>query len=279
MAAIDAFPDAREAAEVLSGRLGPPALGIVLGSGFLALRDAIGPVREVPGFRAGVAGPIAASVSGADLPQGRAWIFGPRLHLYQGFSARQVAFPAAILAAAGASSILLTCAAGGLHADDEPGDFAIVTDHINLTGSDPLREIPEPLRQPRFQDLQGVYDPGTRGVWEEAARARGIRLRHGVLAALAGPSYETPAEIRMLRVLGADLVSMSTVPEAILSRYLGLRVAAIACVANRGAGMDEAAGIGHDRVLAVVERAVASTREFLREGISGMLARAGGEAT
>jgi purine-nucleoside phosphorylase len=181
------------------------------------------------------------------------------------------ALPVGLMAAAGARTALLTCAAGGLRDDDRPGDFAVITDHVNLLGDDPVRQIPAHLRDPAFLDVQHVYDERLSEAWRVAARDGGVRLRDGVLAALPGPCYETPAEVRMLRAIGADLASMSVVPEAILAAYARMRVTAIACISNRGAGMGGPDAIAHGEVLDVVARAVGASASFLLSGLGAML--------
>jgi purine-nucleoside phosphorylase len=266
--------DVPGAAEFLRSRLGSPDLGVLLGSGFAPLATALDagatvPASEIPGCPGctvdGHVGGVARA-GGANV-----WVFLGRLHLHEGHDAGRVVQPVAILAAAGAGGALLTCAAGGLLETDRPGDFVLISDHLNLTGADPLRSIPPGKKDPPFLDLQGTYDPIFQDAWRRQARNEGVRLRDGILASLPGPCYETPAEVRMLRALGADLVSMSTVPEAIAARYLGLRVAAVACIANAGAGMREHAPIGHRGVLETVEKAVAGGSRFLTDGIRGML--------
>jgi inosine/guanosine/xanthosine phosphorylase family protein len=263
-------------AAFLRERLGPPRSGIVLGSGFAPLATMLGSAaplafEDVPGYPArrapGHGGGVAAVESGG----GVAWIFLGRLHTYEGLDAWTVAHPVRLLAAAGAHRVLLTCAAGGLRPADRPGDFAVVSDHINLLGDDPIRRLPPAGRSPAFPDLQGAYDPAWAAVWRDAARSAAAPLRDGVLASLAGPCYETPAEVRMLRALGADLVSMSVVPETIVARYLGLRVAAIACISNRGAGMDEGEAIAHEDVVDVVGAAVAKHAALFRIGLAAMI--------
>jgi purine-nucleoside phosphorylase len=138
-------------------------------------------------------------------------------------------------------------------------------------GDDPIRRIPPDRRDPRFLDLQRVYDAGLAALWRDAARGFDVPLRDGVLAALPGPCYETPAEVRMLRAIGADLASMSVVPEAILAHYLRLHVVAIACISNCGAGLCAGETIAHDDVLDVVERAVRRGAPFFRDGLTAML--------
>ncbi len=265
-----------EGTAFLLERLGPPKVGLVLGSGFSQLTDALSagepiaygsipgyPRRHALGHDRGVA---AATVGGALV-----WVFGGRLHTYEGLDALAAAYPVGLLAAAGAEAVALTCAAGGLRDDDRPGEFAIVTDHVNLLGDDPIRRFPPDRRNPRFLDLHGVYDPGLAASWRAVARRSDVPLRDGILAALPGPCYETPAEVRMLRAIGADLASMSVVPEAILAHYFRMRVSAIACISNRGTGLGMGETIAHDEVLDVVARAVRRSTPFFRDGLAAML--------
>lgn len=263
-------------AACLLENLGPPKVGLVLGSGFSGLADSLDAGRptafeRIPGYPQSHVEGHGGGVAAADVGGARVWIFLGRLHTYEGLSALEAAHPVGLLAAAGAEAVLLTCAAGGLRDDDRPGDFAIVTDHLNLLGDDPIRRLPLDRREPRFVDLQHVYDPSLAASWRAAARRHDVRLRDGILAALPGPCYETPAEVRMLRALGADLASMSVVPEAILAAYCHLRVVAIACVSNRGAGLDGGEAIEHHDVLGVVDRAVRRRAPFILDGLSAML--------
>lgn len=175
-------------------------------------------------------------------------VFTGRFHCYQGLSAYAAAFPVRLAAALGCPRILLTCATGGVNRTYQPGDFMLVEDHLNLLGDNPLRGLPGDV----FVDLvatyqQDVYDRLMRHADDE------LILHRGVLAALAGPSYETPAEIRFLAAAGIDVVSMSTVHEAIMARYLGLQVAAVAFIANRAAGLSPVA-MSHQDVLACGSR-------------------------
>jgi purine-nucleoside phosphorylase len=266
-----------EGAAFLVDRLGPPRVGLVLGSGFSGLADALSAdvhiaYGTIPGYPAGKArghdrGVAAASIGGA-----RLWIFNGRLHTYDGLTAFEAAYPAGLLAAAGAEAVVLTCAAGGLKDDDRPGDLVIVTDHLNLLGDDPLRCLAPGRRSPGFLDLHRVYDADYAASWRGIASSFEIRLRDGILASLPGPCYETAAEVRMLRILGADLASMSVVPEAILAHYFRLRVFAIACISNLGAGMGAGETIAHAGVLDVVEHAVRRSVPLFRGGLAAMLA-------
>ncbi len=256
--------------------LGPPDLGVVLGSGFDALADALGcreglDVAGLPG------GPIAGTdghcgrLEVAERGGRRVWVFRGRVHLHEGYAAGEAAFAVTMLAAAGGRGVLLTCAAGGLADRAQPGDLVMVHDHLNLTGDDPVRSIPPAARTTPFPDLQQLYD----GAWADRIRAAaeesGVPLGEGVLAAVRGPCYETAAEVRMLRAFGADLVSMSIVPEAIAAGYHGLRVAAIACVSNRGAGLGRGGAIDHGDVLAHVRHTVSRRARFLAAAVDAGL--------
>lgn len=158
--------------------------------------------------------------------------FSGRFHCYQGLDAFQTAFPVRLASALGCQRLLLTCATGGINRGFKPGDFMLVEDHVNLLGDNPLRG----LAGNTFIDLTDLYD---KSLYDRLSSCRidGLVLHRGILVAMAGPSYETPAEISFLRTAGADVVSMSTVPEAIMARFLGMRVAAVAFVANCAAGM------------------------------------------
>ena len=268
-------------ARVLESRLGAPDLGVVLGSGFEPLAESLGASdllapEEIPGMPRGRANGHRGSVSASRRQAGTAWVFHGRIHLYEGLGVDRVVFPVAVLAAAGARTILLTCATGGLGETDRPGDLAVVADHLNLTGCDPSTTFDDD-GPPNHIDLQDAYDPRFRESWIREARVRGqVELREAVLACVRGPCYETPAEVRMLRAMGADLVCMSTVPEVIAARGLGLDVAAVACVANRGAGMESAGPIRHADVLETVRRAVAGAGLWLVGGVDAMLESSGG---
>lgn len=246
-----------------------PRLGIVLGSGFAAAAEAVTVesrfrFEELPGFpAAGVPGHAGELLLGGLGPLPIA-LFAGRLHFYEGHPMEVVTLPVRVLAALGAETVLLTNAAGAVNPDLRPGDFAVITDHLNLMGMNPLRG--QPGGADNFVDLTGAYDPALRRLLAAAAPVAGFALREGVYCAVSGPSFETPAEIRAFRALGADLVGMSTVPEVIQARRLGLRVAAVSCVTNLAAGL--AGAVSHEEVLAVGReagpRAAALLTEFAR---------------
>jgi purine-nucleoside phosphorylase len=255
------------AAEEVRRRLLPegktPGLGVVLGSGWDLLPPAAGagaslPVADLPGLvGTGVPG-HEGSLELRPLEHGSALLLRGRIHLYEGHGLDAVLQGVDLLAALGVPRLLLTCAVGTVADHLDPGDLVLVRDHLNLIGADPARERPRPGV---FPDRSEVYDAELRGRVAALARDRRVPLRHGVLAALAGPGYETPAEIRALAALGADMVCMSTVPEALAARDGGMRVVALAAVANRGAG--KGPPLRHGDVLDSVARLVARRSSFL----------------
>ncbi len=188
-----------------------------------------------------------------------------RLHFYEGLPMSTVVLPFRAMALAGAKHFILTNAAGGMHADWKPPTLMLISDHINLMGTNPL--IGPNLHElgPRFPDLTQLYDPEIRAVFRAAAKKVGVNLREGVYLGIHGPTYETPAEIRMYRQMGADVVGMSTVPEAIALRHMDCRVAAISCITNLAAGVTGEA-MNHQEVL--------DNAKIAQEGLSRLLAEA-----
>jgi purine-nucleoside phosphorylase len=175
-----------------------------------------------------------------------------RVHLYEGHSLEQVVLPVRAMVASGCRIIILTNAAGGINTGYAPGDFVLIRDHINFTGRNPLMGPCDERLGPRFPDMTQAYDEGLRLVAVQAASSLGQPLKEGVYAWLLGPSYETPAEIRMLARLGADLVGMSTVPEVIAAHHQGARIMGLSCVTNMAAGLGGA--LSHDDVQQTAER-------------------------
>ena len=246
-------------------------VALVLGSGLGAFADELEdasavPYSEVPGFaRPTVEGHAGRLVVGKVGGVGVAAMQG-RFHFYEGYALEEVTFPVRVLALAGASSLVLTNAAGGLNNSFEQGSLVLISDHLNLMGTNPLLGPNDARFGPRFPDMTEVYDREYQEAAVAEAHAMGIELRRGIYAALSGPSYETPAEIRMLRLLGADAVGMSTVPEAIVARQMGLRVLGISCITNMAAGiLDEP--INHEEVIETGERVRETFAELLRRVI------------
>lgn len=192
----------------------------------------------------------------------RVLYFRGRIHGYQGYAPADVVFPVRFAALLGAKVLLMTNAAGGVRPEWPAGTLAAVSDHLNLTGTNPLAGEPPPAWGARFPDMVDAYDPGLRGMARRHARELGFDLPDGVYAGLNGPSYETPAEVRMLRTLGADLVGMSTVHEVIAARHLGLRCLVLSLVANPGAGVTDAP-LNHEEVLEAGQAAATRVRALI----------------
>jgi len=235
-----------------------PQVGVVLGSGLGEFADSVAEptvlaYADIPHFKnVGVAGHAGRLVLGRIGPVFVAVLQG-RIHYYEGHDIADVVFPMRVLAKLGIHSLLLTNAAGGINPAFQPGDLMIIRDHINLMGINPLRGANDERLGPRFPDMSAAYDPAFQGVIAAALEENGRPARRGVYLALGGPSYETPAEIRMFATLGADSVGMSTVPEALCARHMGLRVAGVSCITNLAAGIS-AQPLSHQEVTAMGER-------------------------
>jgi purine-nucleoside phosphorylase len=244
-----------------------PACGIVLGSGLgglaAAVQDAVSvPFAAIPGFPAATVSGHAGQLVLGTLEGVPVAMLAGRLHLYEGHDAALAAYPVRLLHALGAPVLLASNAAGGINRTFAPGDLMLLADHLNLTFRNPLHGPVQP-GDARFPDMSSPYDPGLRARLHAVARAQGIALKDGVYAAVLGPSYETPAEVRMLAALGADAVGMSTVPELIVARALGMRAAAISLITNPAAGLG-ATALEHEDVLAVGRQAAARVEALVR---------------
>ncbi|HEX9102506.1 MAG TPA: purine-nucleoside phosphorylase [Polyangia bacterium] len=219
-----------------------PTVGLILGSGLGAFADTLEgrvavPFERIPGLPpstiVGHAGNVVyGRKGGVEL-----LALQGRVHYYEGHDLARVAFPARVLVAAGCKTLVVTNAAGGVDATLAPGEIVILSDHLNLLGGSPLRGPNDDALGPRFPDMTEAYDRKLRALAAAAGRDVGLSLREGVYAASPGPQYETPAEVRMLRTLGADLVGMSTVPEVIAAVHLGARVLGLSCCTNLAAGV------------------------------------------
>ncbi|HXM76818.1 MAG TPA: purine-nucleoside phosphorylase [Thermoanaerobaculia bacterium] len=221
----------------------PPVVGVVLGSGLGAFADRLSerasiPYGRIPNFPAstGVVGHAGELVLGR-VGKAAVAVLSGRVHFYEGHSMTDVVFPARVLARLGVKAVVLTNAAGGVRLTYRPGDLMLIADHINFFGHHPLIGPNEEALGPRFPDMSTVYDAALRKVVKAVARAQKIPLKEGVYLGNSGPSYETPAEIRAFRKLGADAVGMSTVPEALALRHAGVRVAGISTITNMAAGI------------------------------------------
>jgi purine-nucleoside phosphorylase len=188
--------------------------------------------------------------------------FKGRLHSYQGYDAHETVFPVRLAALLGAKALVMTMATGGLQHHHRPGDLVLIKDHLNLTGLNPLRGQLPPEWGPRFPDMGAAYDPRLRELTLRVAGELGIPLSQGIYAGLAGPSYETPAEVRMLRLLGGDVTGMSTVLEIIAAHHMGMRCLCVSMVSNPGAGLSEVP-VTHEDVLAAAQTASVNLKALL----------------
>lgn len=265
---------AEKAAAAIRARAGSHAtsIGIILGSGLGGLAKTIAdavriPFTEIPGFpEATVEGHDGAVIVGTLGGRHVAALSG-RFHMYEGHPASLAAFPVRVFRALGAQELFVSNAAGGISSRLAVGDLMMICDHLNLMGANPLVG---PLQEGemRFPDMTDAYDPGLRRALRTTAEKLGVTLREGVYAGLLGPSYETPAEVKMLRLLGADAVGMSTVPEVIVARALGMRVAGVSCITNAAAGVTGAA-LSHAEVLETTARVSAAFEALVTEFLSG----------
>ena len=245
-----------------------PKLGIILGSGLGGFADGLKratiiPYSELPDFpQSSVHGHAGRLVLGylGDIPvvamQGR-------VHFYEGYAPWQVGFPARVLCALGIELLTVTNAAGGINLKFAAGDLMAMTDHLNLSGYNALVGLNDEKLGPRFPDMSHAYDPKYLDVLRAAAKAEKIELKEGVYVSLSGPTYETPAEIRMLRTLGADAVGMSTVPEVMVAAHMGVKVAGVSCITNLAAGISPNK-LSHDEVSETANRVKEVFERLLR---------------
>ncbi|HZS38788.1 MAG TPA: purine-nucleoside phosphorylase [Polyangia bacterium] len=268
------------ALSAIRGKLPPsarPTVGLILGSGLGSFADRLEgrvkiPFGEIPGIPPstieGHAGNLVYGKSG----ELEVLALQGRIHYYEGHEIQRVAFPARVLVAAGCKTLILTNAAGAVDPTRLPGSIVILSDHINLLPVSPLRGPNEAALGPRFPDMSEVYAVALRVLAAGAGKDVGLTLREGIYAALPGPSYETPAEVRMLKTLGADLVGMSTVPEALVAVHMGARVLGLSCVTNLAAGLSPTK-LSHaevtetaDRVRGQFEKLLARILERIAKG-------------
>ena len=248
------------AAEFIRGKAqGVPTVAIVLGSGLgdfaSRLSNSISlPYNVIPNWPASTVIGHEGRLAIGDLDGRRVAALAGRAHFYEGHDLRTVTFPTRVLGVLGVKTLILTNSAGGVNTQFSPGRLMVIDDHINLMGANPLTGPNDEGFGPRFPDMTAVYSPRLRRAADEAAASLGIELLHGVYAACQGPSYETPAEIRYLRKIGADAVGMSTVPEAIVARHMGVEVLGISCITNMAAGVLPQP-LNHEEVLEVARKA------------------------
>ncbi|MGQ9897734.1 MAG: purine-nucleoside phosphorylase [Acidobacteriota bacterium] len=271
----DVYEKALEAAHFLRSKLSEtPEVLVVLGSGLGAFADTLEhsiqvDYRLIPHLPTStVVGHYGRQVCGYSDGKCVAAMQG-RFHFYEGYTLQQATFYLRVAKLLGIEKVILTNAAGGIDPALAPGDLMLIEDHINLMAANPLQGLNDERFGPRFPDMTNAYDPAYRAIAREEATRLGIPLKVGVYAGLLGPSYETPAEIRMIRAFGAHAVGMSTVPETIVARHMGMRVLGISCITNLAAGVREQP-INHDDVIAVGEQVAVRFTQLLHAIIKRM---------
>jgi purine-nucleoside phosphorylase len=248
-----------------------PTVGVVLGSGLSAFAEQIEnarviPYRDIPRFPvSGVQGHKGELVLGS-IGQASVVVMSGRVHYYEGHSMESVTFPIRVLAGLGIKTLVVTNAAGAVNPAFHPGDFMLITDHINMVGVNPLLGANDERFGVRFLDMTEAYAKPAREIMRKAAKQTSVTLREGVYCALSGPTYETPAEVRMLRTWGADAVGMSTVPEVIVARHAGITVAGLSVITNSAAGMS-GTNLSHEEVKDVAGRVEKPLRTFLAKAV------------
>ncbi|GAA5416931.1 purine nucleoside phosphorylase 1 [Paraliobacillus ryukyuensis] len=264
-----------EAASFISAKLsGAPKVGLILGSGLGMLADEIeNPVKikyeTIPGFPVStVEGHAGQLVSGTLMGVPVIAMQG-RFHFYEGYDVQAVTSPVRVMRALGVEKLVVTNAAGGVNADLNPGDLMLITDHINNTGQNPLIGPNESQLGVRFPDMSTAYAKELQQIAQQAAKDMDLDVKQGVYVWNTGPSYETPAEIRMLRTLGGDAVGMSTVPEVIVARHAGMDCLGISCISNMAAGILDQP-LSHDEVIETTEKVRESFLTFVKEVLTRM---------
>ncbi|MCR4430698.1 MAG: purine-nucleoside phosphorylase [Tepidanaerobacteraceae bacterium] len=244
-----------------------PDIGLILGSGLGGIVDLIKDSIEInfcdiPNFPVSTVSGHAGKLVFGKIEGVTAAVMQGRIHYYEGYNLKKVVFPVYVLNQLGIKNLIITNASGGINNDFKPGDLMIICDHINLLGNNPLIG-PEDMG-PRFVDMSQAYSPELREIAKSAAQSLNLPLREGVYACLTGPSYETPAEIRMLKTIGADAVGMSTVPEVIIARQCGMKVLAISCITNMAAGIYPHE-LSHKEVIEVAKKSEEMLAMLLKE--------------
>lgn len=259
MTAGEYYGAVAQAAGFLRNRIGDlPGVGIVLGSGLgdfaSVLTDGVTvPYRDIANWPASAVVGHAGTLVVGNLGARRVAALCGRAHYYEGHTMQVATFATRVLGLLGVKTLILTNAAGGINLNFKPGTLMVIDDHINLMGTNPLVGANDDRFGPRFPDMTEAYSTRLRQIADDAAAARGVAVAHGVYVALHGPSYETPAEIRYLRTIGADAVGMSTVPETIVGRHMGMEILGISCITNPAAGVLPKPLV-HDEVMEVARR-------------------------
>lgn len=250
-----------------------PKIGLILGSGLGVLAEeienaAVIPYGQIPHFPVSTVEGHAGQLVIGTLENQPVIAMQGRFHLYEGHPLQAVTFPIRVMKALGVETVIVTNAAGGVNTSFSPGDLMVIRDHINFMFRNPLIGPNDPELGVRFPDMSSAYDPELRQLARQVAEKQGFSLQEGVYCAVLGPSYETPAEIRMIRTIGGDAVGMSTVPEVIVARHAGIRVLGISCISNMAAGILPQP-LSHEEVMETAERVknkfIGLVRGILRE--------------
>ncbi|HEX7332080.1 MAG TPA: purine-nucleoside phosphorylase [Pyrinomonadaceae bacterium] len=275
MASTSLYERAEHATRIIRSRISvEPRIAIVLGSGLGGFADDFDeavaiPYEDIPGFVRSTAQGHAGRLVIGKVDSIPVLAMQGRVHYYEGYSLEEVTFPVRVFNLLGIKTLVLTNAAGGINVQLTQGALMVISDHLNLMGVNPLRGPNDERFGPRFPDMTSVYSPELQELVVEEARAINVEVRRGIYGALSGPSYETPAEIHLLRNLGADAVGMSTVPEAIVARHMGIEVLGISCITNMAAGISDAP-INHEEVMATGDRVRATFTELLQRVIGAI---------
>ncbi|ACT00990.1 purine-nucleoside phosphorylase [Paenibacillus sp. JDR-2] len=262
----------KEAASFIAGKVQvKPEIGLIMGSGLGVLGDHIeNPVTidysDIPHFPVSTVEGHAGELVVGNLSGRAVVLMRGRFHMYEGYGPELTAFPVRVMKALGVTALLVTNAAGGVNLDYEAGNLMLISDHLNMTGKNPLIGPNDNELGVRFPDMSEAYSKRLRAIARDTAAKQGLKLQEGVYAGLLGPTYETPAEIRMLRVLGADAVGMSTVAEVIAARHSGIEVLGISCISNMAAGVLDQP-LSHDEVIETTERVKAEFLALVKEVI------------
>lgn len=251
-----------------------PDLGVILGSGLGAFADLVQdkqviPYKDIPHFPTATVEGHAGQLVFGKVQGRRVAVMQGRFHYYEGYTMQEVIFPVRVMQVLGVTGLVVTNAAGGINPAFQPGDLILIKDHINLMGDNPLRGANILSLGPRFPDLSEAYDKDWRQKAAEIAKGLGIVPQEGVYAAMSGPNYETPAEIRYLRAIGADMVGMSTVPEVVVANHGGIKVLGISCVTNMAAGIWEQK-LNHQEVMETAGRIEKQFVSFVQELIAAL---------
>jgi len=278
MASTGLYERAEHATRVIRSRISiEPRIALVLGSGLGGFADdfeeAVGiPYEDIPGFVRSTAQGHAGRLVVGKIDSVPVLAMQGRVHYYEGYSLEEVTFAVRTFGLLGVKTLVLTNAAGGINVQLTQGALMVISDHLNLMGVNPLRGPNDDRFGPRFPDMSTVYSAELQALVIDEAKAIGVEVRRGIYGALSGPSYETPAEIHLLRNLGADAVGMSTVPEAIVARHMGLEVLGISCITNMAAGISDDP-INHEEVMATGDRVRETFSDLLRRVIAAINSR------